>query len=229
MKFVHAADLHLDSPMRGLDRYEGAPHAAMRGATRRALENLVDLCRGESAAFLLIAGDLYDGTWKDYSTGLFFAQQMARLRDAKIPVFVVRGNHDAMSQITKSLRLPDNVRELAAAGPETIEVAGAGEPVAIHGQSFAHRAVTEDLAAAYPAAVPGALNIGLLHTSLDGREGHAAYAPTKLATLVQKGYDYWALGHVHAREIVSRDPWVLFPATCRGGTRARPARRGRRW
>ena len=89
MKFVHAADLHLDSPLRGLERYEGAPFDRIRGATRRALENLVDLCLTEAVDLLLIAGDLYDGNWKDYATGLFFAKQMSRLRQANIPVVMV--------------------------------------------------------------------------------------------------------------------------------------------
>jgi len=79
-RFIHAADIHLDSPLRGLDRYDGAPVEEIRGATRRALENLVDVCLAERVAFLLIAGDIYDGDWKDYNTGLFFHRQMSRLR-----------------------------------------------------------------------------------------------------------------------------------------------------
>ena len=117
MKFVHAADLHVDSPLRGLSRYEGAPVEAVRGATRRALENLVDLCLDEGASFLLLAGDIYDGDWKDYGTGLFFLHQLGRLRDANIPVVLVRGNHDAQSQITRHLRLPSHVHELSVNGP----------------------------------------------------------------------------------------------------------------
>lgn len=80
MKLIHAADIHLDSPLRGLERYEGAPTEALRAATRRALENLVDLALDESVVGVLLAGDLYDGDWKDYNTGLFFARQMERLR-----------------------------------------------------------------------------------------------------------------------------------------------------
>src|SRR5690242_9452537 len=95
MKFVHAADLHLDSPLRGLSRYEGAPVEAVRGATRRAFQNLIDLCLEEGAAFLLLAGDIYDGDWKDYGTGLFFLHQLARLRAADVEVVLIRGNHDA--------------------------------------------------------------------------------------------------------------------------------------
>ena len=109
MKILHAADLHIDSPMRGLERYEGAPVETMRLATRRALSNLVDYCLNESVALLLLAGDLFDGDWRDYSTGLFFASQMSRLREGNVMVVFTRGNHDAKSEISKHLRLPDNV------------------------------------------------------------------------------------------------------------------------
>jgi DNA repair exonuclease SbcCD nuclease subunit len=214
VKFVHAADLHVDSPMRGLDRYEGAPVERLRGATRRALENLVALCIEEQASFLLLAGDVFDGAWKDYSTGLFFAAQMARLREAGIPVVLVRGNHDAASSVVKALRLPDNVRELSSRRPETFEIAGTN--VCVHGQSFSQRATTDDLAGRYPDAVPGAFNVGLLHTCMDGREGHEPYAPTTIDRLRAKGYDYWALGHVHTREVLSKEPWIVFSGNVQG-------------
>ena len=216
MKFVHAADLHLDSPLRGLERYEGAPVERVRGATREALTHLVDLCLEERADFLLLVGDLFDGSWRDYSTGLFFARQMARLREAATPVILIRGNHDAESQITRNLKLPENVHELATQKPETDRQTLAHLGVALHGQGFATRAVTDDLAARYPAALPDHFNLGLLHTSLDGREGHEPYAPTSLPTLAGKGYDYWALGHVHTREVVCRDPWVVYPGNLQG-------------
>jgi DNA repair exonuclease SbcCD nuclease subunit len=214
VKFVHAADLHIDSPLRGLDRYEGAPAERMRAATRRALENLVALCIEESASFLLLAGDVFDGSWKDYSTGLFFAAQMARLREAGVPVVMIRGNHDAASAIVKSIRLPDNVRELSPRKPETVELRDAN--ACVHGQSFSQRVTSEDLASRYPDRVAGAFNVGLLHTSVDGRPGHDAYAPTTVSTMRAKGYDYWALGHVHAREVLSEDPWIVFPGNLQG-------------
>jgi exonuclease SbcD len=214
VKWVHAADLHLDSPLRGLERYEGAPVERIRTATRRAMENLVALCVEERADLLLLAGDLFDGNWKDYSTGLFFAAQMSKLREAGVAVVLVRGNHDAASQITKSLRLPDNVRELSWKAPETVALESIG--VAVHGQSFATRAVTDDLAAAYPDPIAGVINIGLLHTCAEGREGHEPYAPCSREALVGKGYEYWALGHVHAREVLSEAPWVIFPGNLQG-------------
>jgi DNA repair exonuclease SbcCD nuclease subunit len=214
LKLVHAADLHLDSPLRGLERYEGAPVDLMRAATRRALENLVQLCVDEEARLLLIAGDLYDGDWRDYSTGLFFAHQMRKLEQAGIRVALVRGNHDAQSQITRHLDLPPNVRELGHRRPETVVYEDLG--LAVHGQSFGRRDVDEDLAARYPDAIAGLCNVGLLHTSLTGREGHEPYAPTRADILAARGYDYWALGHVHRHEVVSREPWIVYPGNLQG-------------
>jgi exonuclease SbcD len=214
LKFLHAADVHLDSPLKGLERYDGAPVEEIRGATRRAFENLVDLALAEEVAFLLLAGDLYDGDWKDYNTGLFFAAQMRRLEEAGIRVFVISGNHDAASQITKVLRPPANVRVLSTRKSETVVLEEL--EVAIHGQGFASAAVSDDLAATYPAAVPHLFNIGLLHTSLDGRPGHAPYAPCTVDGLRSRGYQYWALGHVHQREVVSQDPWIVFPGVLQG-------------
>lgn len=214
MLLVHASDIHLDSPMVGLEKYEGCPVDAIRGATRRALTRLVDVTIAEQAAALLIAGDLYDGAWRDYATGLFFVNEMRRLREAQIPVVLLRGNHDAESQITDSLRLPDNVHELPTRSPGTVELEAIG--VAIHGQGFATRAVTDDLARGYPPARSALFNVGLLHTALGGREGHQPYAPTSLEVMSEKGYDYWALGHVHQREIVSREPYVVYPGNLQG-------------
>lgn len=214
MKFLHAADIHLDSPLRGLGRYQGAPVDEIRGATRRAFENLVELARDEAVDFLLLAGDLYDGDWRDYNTGLFFTGQMRRLAEAGIPVFIIAGNHDAASQITRSLHPPENTFLFPHARPETVRLERLG--VAIHGRSFPSRSVTDDLAAGYPAPDPELFNIGLLHTCLDGRPGHEPYAPCSLEGLRNHGYQYWALGHVHRREVVAEDPWVVFPGNLQG-------------
>jgi exonuclease SbcD len=212
--FVHAADLHLDSPLRGLERYEGAPVAEVRGATRRALENLVQLCLEENAKLLLLAGDLYDGEWRDYSTGLFFAAQMARLREVGSQVVWIRGNHDAQSKLTRHLLLGDHCVELGHKRPQSHVLPELN--LAVHGQGFAAPAVTEDLSANYPEPLSGMLNIGLLHTALSGRPGHAPYAPTDVRALLARGYDYWALGHVHQREVVHAAPHVIFPGNLQG-------------
>ena len=214
MKFLHAADIHLDSPMQGLERYEGAPVEQIRGATRIALERMVDLARDEEVDFVLIAGDLYDGDWKDFNTGLFFSRQMNRLREAEIPVYLIRGNHDAANRMTLSLTLPDNVKMLSFKKHET--VVDEDDGVVIHGQGFASQAVQENLARQYSDPHTGYFNIGLLHTNVDGRPGHDNYAPCALTELVNKGYDYWALGHIHMREILHQNPWVAYPGNLQG-------------
>ena len=190
-KFLHAADIHLDSPLQKLEQYEGAPVRELRQATRRAFENLIELAIAEKVDFVLIAGDLYDGDWKDYNTGLYFISRITKLNDANIPVYIITGNHDAASAITKTLRLPDNVKMFPTDKPCTFKLEEVG--VAIHGQGFATPAVKKDLSAGYPVAVAGYFNIGMLHTCATGREGHEPYAPCTVAALESKGYDYWAL------------------------------------
>lgn len=202
MRLVHAADLHLDSPLRGLARLgDGTVAQVLRAATRRALENLVHLVLDERAPVLVLAGDVYDGDWHDYGTGRFFTEQMRRLQDADVRVIMVSGNHDAESEITRSLRLPPNVTVLDVTRPASVEVEGLG--LIVHGQGFATRAVLANLAAAYPDRVPGLVNVGLLHASVgDHQRGHERYAPCVLADLLAKGYEYFALGHIHRRAVL---------------------------
>lgn len=214
IRFIHTADIHLDSPLRGLAAYEGAPVGLLRTATRRAFVRLVDVAVDEAVDFLVIAGDLYDGDWPDHNTGLFFCRQMGRLRAARIPVYVALGNHDAESEITKRLPLPDNVHVFSARAAETVRLESAA--VALHGRSFHKRETTENLVPGYPPPVPGFFNIGVLHTALEGDAQHAAYAPCSLRELVARGYDYWALGHVHAHAIVRTDPAVVYPGNLQG-------------
>ncbi len=222
-RFIHAADLHLDSQLRGLDRYEGAPVEEIRGATRRALQNLVDLAIREEVAFVIIAGDVYDGDWQDFNTGLFFVKQMSRLRAADIAVVLISGNHDAANRMTRSLELPDNVHSLPTKKPRTVEGEEIGYGLAtldvvFHGQGFHTAAVDENVVLQYPAAKPGAFNIGVLHTSLDMEAGgeHARYAPCSVQDLVARQYDYWALGHVHRRRVIHDDPPIVYPGNAQG-------------
>ncbi len=216
-KFLHAADIHLDSALRGLEQYETAPVDAIRHATRRALENMVDLAISQSVQFVLIAGDVYDRDWPDYNTGVFYVNQMNRLREAGIPVVTIAGNHDAANKMTRSLRTPDNVTLLSTDQPQTLHFDDWG--VAIHGQGFASGAVLEDLSAQYPRADAGLFNIGLLHTCATGYEGHDPYAPCTIGGLKSKQYNYWALGHIHTRnQNLSDNPElpIVFPGNLQG-------------
>jgi DNA repair exonuclease SbcCD nuclease subunit len=214
MKLLHAADLHIDSPMVGLVAYEEAPLEELRLATRMALGNLVETALEEDVDAVLLAGDIFDGDWPHYGTGVHFVSEMARLREARIPVVMLAGNHDASSKLTKSLRLPENVVVLDTRKPQTVIFEEAG--LAVHGQGYATPAVLEDLSVGYPPAIADLINVGLLHTSADGRPGHERYAPCSVSGLQQHGYDYWALGHVHHREVLSTEPPIVFPGNLQG-------------
>lgn len=214
MKFIHAADIHLDSPLAGLAAYKGAPADLLRTVTRDAFTKLVDEAIDEAVDFMVIAGDLYDGSWKDYNTGHFFCREMGRLNKAGIPVYLLFGNHDADSEMTKKLALPSNVHQFESRKSNTFRIEKL--KIALHGRSYKEAATVENLAASYPAPVAGWINIGVLHTALEGYAAHANYAPCSLAELTAKGYDYWALGHVHEHAVLQKEPWVVFPGNLQG-------------
>ncbi len=224
MRFIHAADIHLDSPLNGLSSYPDAPAAQLRNATRDAFTALVDRAVEESIDFLVIAGDLYDGTWRDYNTGIFFCKEMGRLKRAGIPVFLLFGNHDAESAMTRKLDLPDNVSCFSANKPETFLIEKLA--VALHGHSFKQKETSANLAAHYPAALSGHFNIGVLHTALQGYAAHANYAPCTVDELHAKGYQYWALGHVHEFDQWAGISTIVFPGNLQGRNVRECGRRG---
>ncbi len=208
MKFLHTADCHLDSPLRGLEQYEGCPAERIRQSTRDAFENIVSLAIDEAVDFVIIAGDLFDGQWTNQQTALWAAKQFRHLQKSGIEVFLIRGNHDAMSESRQTITWPDNVHEfpVEAAGTRQLDKLG----VALHGRGFAEREINVDLAIDYPQAIPGLFNIGILHTSLGGDPRHDAYAPTSEKVLADKGYDYWALGHIHTYRQVRQQPRIVY-------------------
>ena len=212
--FIHAADIHLDSPLHGLSRKDEAFSQLVRGATRKAFANVVDLAIEEGAAFVVIAGDLYDGAWKDQSTGQFALSQLARLTRAGIRAVIAFGNHDAESRVTRHLTPPEGVYKLKNSRCETVVFDDLG--VAVHGRSYKDAATTENIAASYCPPTPGMLNVAILHTALDGHEGHANYAPCSLGELQAAGHDYWALGHVHDHSVRADHPYVVFAGNTQG-------------
>jgi DNA repair exonuclease SbcCD nuclease subunit len=224
VRFIHAADIHLDSPLRGLSAYQDAPAEQLRGATREAFSLLVTTAIDEQVDFMIIAGDLYDGDWPDFNTGLYFCSEMGRLHRAGIPVFVLFGNHDAESHMTKALRLPDNVRRFSANEAQIHKLDGLR--VALHGRSFKVRDTTENLVASYGQPLRDHFNIGVLHTALEGHNDHASYAPCTLAELEAKGYDYWALGHVHEHKVWTGRATICFPGNLQGRSIRETGRRG---
>ncbi len=214
-RFLHAADIHLDSPLDGLAARAGEHANTLVGATRRAFKALIDCAIEQAVDFVIIAGDLYDGDWRDFSTGLTFMAGMARLEKAQIQVVIVRGNHDAENQMTRRLTLPPNVRIFDSRKAHSLPFENLR--VVCHGRSFGTQHQAENFALSYPKPWPDYFNIGVLHTSATGRPLHDVYAPCSVDDLVAKGYDYWALGHVHKREVLCQDPcWIVFPGNLQG-------------
>lgn len=211
MRFIHAADIHLDSPLAGVTQRNPELAQLTATCTRDAFSKLVDEGIALEVDLMVIAGDLYDAEHKDYETGLFFAREMRRLDR---PCVLIHGNHDSTSPITRSLRPPPNVTILSSRKPETKVLPGLR--AAVHGQSFGSRAETAELAGHYPARVEGLFNIGLLHSSMESPGEHARYAPCRLETLIARQYDYWALGHVHTRADLHDEPLIHFPGNTQG-------------
>jgi|688.fasta_scaffold22862_5 DNA repair exonuclease SbcCD nuclease subunit len=214
IRFIHAADIHLDSPMRGIDSERARiDPGAYRVSTRKALENLVNVSVRENVDFLTLGGDNYDGDWDNFETGLYFQEQMARL--GEIPVVSISGNHDAANKMTLRLHMPANFKSLSDERPVEYEVIPG---VRVVGQGFRDPKESRNLAELYPRLDGGGVKIGLLHTSLDGREGHARYAPCSVDDLKRRHYHFWGLGHIHKHswEQRSGDPPILFPGNLQG-------------
>jgi exonuclease SbcD len=216
-RFVHTADLHLDSPLASLALRNADLADLVRGATRRALERIVDLCIDEKVDALLIAGDLYDGSQTSMATALILMAQLRRLEEAGIRTFLIRGNHDSQSQITRELTFPANVHVFDGRGkPVQAGSLTNGREIFVHGISFAQPHAPASLLPSFRPPVADAVNIGMLHTSLAGSSRHDPYAPCGIPELVAHGFDYWALGHIHQRKVHTEAPWIVMPGNPQG-------------
>lgn len=216
-RFIHTADLHLNSPLASLALRNADLGDLVRGATRKALERIVDLAIDEEVDMVIVAGDLYDGSQTSMATALFLMAEMRRLEAAGIRVFIIRGNHDAQSQITRELTFPPNVHVFDGRGkPVKAGALASGREVHVHGISFAQPHAPNSLLPAFRAPVPDAVNIGLMHTSLAGASRHDPYAPVGISDLAAHGFDYWALGHIHQRRVHSQAPWIVMPGNPQG-------------
>lgn len=217
--FVHAADLHLDSPLRGITR-EMQRHPALARAvaeaTFAAYRNLVELCLRERVDFLLLAGDLYDVEEQSLRAMLVFRDGLARLAEAGIAVYLVHGNHDPYGSRSEAVALPPNTQVFAPGKPQTQVFTRGGEALAaISGVSHKANREPANLARRFPERPAGLFHIGLLHANV-GATGHENYAPCELADLTGAQVDYWALGHVHQGRILSQTPWVVYPGNTQG-------------
>ncbi|MBX6395007.1 MAG: DNA repair exonuclease [Alicyclobacillaceae bacterium] len=227
LKLVHCADLHLDSPFVGVEGEDPDLHEQLYEATFAAFSRIVDLCLSERADALTIGGDVYDRETRSLRAQLRFREEVARLAERGIPVFVVHGNHDPLSGWSAALEWPDGVHIF---GPEVEEVplVRDGKEVArVCGVSYDRPDVRDNLAKQFPARRVDGWRIGLLHANVGGDPRHGAYAPCSADDLAEAGIDLWLLGHVHtARCWEHRGVWMLYPGTPQGRHRRERGAKG---
>lgn len=217
--FLHAADLHLDTPFAGLGRIDESLGERLRDASLAAWKRLVDTAIDRQVAFVVLAGDIYDGAERGLRAQLEFRDGCARLAADDIPVFIVHGNHDPIGGWSAVRSWPDGVTIFPAGRVDAVPVRRDGQTIAtIHGISFDRPDVRDNLALGFPnAREPNAgFQVGVLHCSVGDTGEHAAYAPCRLDDLHSRAIDYWALGHVHGRSVLSEMPAAVYPGCVQG-------------
>jgi DNA repair exonuclease SbcCD nuclease subunit len=227
LRFIHAADLHLDSPFRGLANTSSRLRDELQAATLGAFARIIDHTIESKADFLVLAGDLYDSKDRSLRALVAFRRQMERLAERDISVYIVHGNHDPLNGWGSEFQLPPNVTTFSGK-PATEPVIRRGKEIArVTGISYARERVTENLAAAMKPDSDSPYSVGLLHANVAGQTGHADYAPVTLDELTASGFDYWALGHVHTRSVLADNPsTVVYPGNPQGRNPREPGPRG---
>lgn len=217
-RFIHAADLHLDSPFAGLAGVPEQVRQTLRHSTFGALEQLVRLALSERVDFVLIAGDVYESADRSLRAQVRFHKAMRQLAENGISAFIIHGNHDPHDGRQAQLDWPERVHVFRAGQVETVPavVPGKGHVADIHGISYPSASVRENYALAFRREGDAPYHIGLLHANVDGVSDHADYAPCTLAELTGRGMDYWALGHIHSRRVLHEVPFVVYPGNIQG-------------
>lgn len=228
ISFLHAADLHLDSPFTGLTRLPQTIFQDIRNSTFKALDRLVETAIHKKVDFILLVGDLFDQERHSLKAQVRLREAFRTLQEHHIDVFLSYGNHDFMNGHAYKVDYPDNVHIFASESVETISYKKDGEVLAsIHGFSYVQRDITENKVPEYQIKdhhIPW--HIAMLHGSLATNTVHDTYAPFRLHELIDKGFDYWALGHIHQRAILHQEPYIVYPGNIQGRHRKEMGEKG---
>jgi DNA repair protein SbcD/Mre11 len=217
LRFIHAADLHLDSPFRGIGEASAGLREQLQSATLQALSRVVDHTIDSKADFLIIAGDIYDSKDRNLRALVTFRREMERLAERNIPAFIVHGNHDPLNGWGSGFRLPPNVTVFGGRTDTEPCIRGGREVAEITGVSYTRERVTDNLAASFKPTENAPYSIAVLHANIGHQSGHADYAPATVSELSDAGFDYWALGHVHTRSVLAAEPaMVVYPGNTQG-------------
>jgi exonuclease SbcD len=217
LRFIHAADLHLDSPFRGIASASASLKEQLQSATLGALRRVVDHTIESKSDFLVIAGDIYDSKDRNLRALVSFRNEMERLAERNIPAFIVHGNHDPLNGWGSEFQLPPNVVTFGGHADTEPFIRRGREAAQITGVSYPRERVTENLASSLKPADGSPYSIAVLHANVGHQSGHADYAPTTVAELTSAGFNYWALGHVHTRTVLADEPaTIVYPGNTQG-------------
>ncbi|EAE6828301.1 exonuclease SbcCD subunit D [Listeria monocytogenes] len=227
IQFLHMADLHLDSPFIGLSTLPQPLFSAIQESTFQSLERITTVAIKEAVDFVLIAGDIYDSEDQSVRAQARFAKEMKRLEAANIPVFMIHGNHDFIEKHKEQLALPSNVHVFS----EQVEVmshkTATGVSVNIYGFSYNERHIRSSRVGEYKIQGDADFHIALLHGSeVSSSEEHDVYAPFRVQEISRKGFDYWALGHIHKRQLLAESPSIYYPGNIQGRNRKESGEKG---
>ena len=226
IRFIHTADLHLDSPFKGMTGLEAKHLTSVRESTFSAFKSLIDYAIETKPDFILIVGDIYDGENRSLRAQMKFHEGMKKLDDVGIPVFISHGNHDHLGGRWTRFDLPLNTHVFTE-DVESVQLVVNGQDIVIHGFSYKERHIRDRVIDRYPLAENHEIiHIGMLHGSLAGDETHAVYAPFTKSDLLAKQYDYWALGHIHLRQQLHDAPPIVYPGNLQGRHRNEQGKKG---
>ncbi|WP_456271921.1 metallophosphoesterase family protein [Bacillus sp. AK031] len=227
--FIHTADLHLDSPFKGLKHLPEELFQRVRNSTFLSFERIVDKALELRVDFVIISGDLYDEEDRSIRAQARLKKQFERLQQEGIAVFVIHGNHDYLGNQWSHLKMPENVKVFRSDVEEAVCLTKSGAEVRLHGFSYDTRHVHQRKIGEYPPAATNddCFHIGILHGSLAGEaSAHEPYSPFTLTELKEKNYHYWALGHIHVRQALSEEPPVIYPGNIQGRHRKETGAKG---
>lgn len=216
-KFIHCADLHLDSPFQGLAIKEPSLADKFKHATNGSFVKIIDLCLAEGVDFLTIGGDTFDGADRSLKAQILLRDQFRRLQNANIPVIIVAGNHDPLSDWVEEITFPENVHLLSGDSVESVPIKKDGNTItSIYGISYKDREVQENLSLKYKVENKETFSIAMLHANVGSRKEHELYSPCTVNDLKSRDMDMWLLGHIHVPEVICKAPFMLYPGNIQG-------------
>lgn len=226
--FIHTADLHLDSPFKGLANTPIQLFQEIKESTFLAFEKLITTAIDKNVDFILITGDLFDNEKQSLKAQIRLKRAFERLQEKQINVYLSYGNHDFINGNIHHVAYPDNVYIFLDDTVRSFVFEKEGKPLAaITGFSYVNRAIKENKMSEYKIQHPeAAFQIAMLHGSIQGNEEHDTYAPFQISDLTAKEFDYWALGHIHKREVLKEDPLIVYPGNIQGRHRKETGEKG---